>query len=450
VIARHRALFSVPGLRRLLVSSLLGRLPSGMFSLAILLFVHGRTGSFLAAGLAVGGFTLAGALVGPLLGRLVDRSGQTRVLLPAATAQALLLVALVLLPHATAPAATLVALSTLAGAALPPIAGCVRALWSEVVHDEQLEALYALDATAQEAIWTLGPLLVGSVAGFVTPAAAVLLCAALTLGGTGYFASSTISRRWRAHPRLASQGGALSGSPGLRVLLGSVALAGIVIGAVEVGLPALAVQQHARWSAGPLLALFSLGSMAGGLIYSARSWRLPAGRRYSVLLLAMAVAVAPLIALHTLPAGFPLSALAGLGLAPMMSCQFSLVGALAPAGTTTEAFTWHRAATIAGMAAGSALGGSLIDSRGAGAAFALGCAGVALAGVWVVLGRRRIEPPAGPAMLAAVEPLAAATTSAAAAQPPAPPTQVTLAAEALALAAEAVALAVQAVAQTAD
>ncbi len=121
----------------------------------------------------MGAFTLAGALVGPLLGALVDRHGQTPVLLPAAGAQAGLLVALVLVAQAGAPVAAVVALAALAGAAMPPIAGCVRALWSEVAHDEELETAYALDATTQETIWTLGPLLVGLTAGFVSPAAAV-------------------------------------------------------------------------------------------------------------------------------------------------------------------------------------------------------------------------------------------------------------------------------------
>ncbi len=96
MIARYRALFSAPGVGRLLFSSVVGRLPSGMFSLAILLFVHGSTDSFLAAGVAVGAFSLAGAVIGPLLGAQVDRHGQTRVLLGAALAQAGLLVALVL------------------------------------------------------------------------------------------------------------------------------------------------------------------------------------------------------------------------------------------------------------------------------------------------------------------------------------------------------------------
>ncbi len=412
MIARYRALFSTPGVGRLLFSSVVGRLPSGMFSLAILLFVHASTDSFLVAGVAVGAFSLAGAVIGPLLGAQVDRHGQTRVLLGAALAQAGLLVALVLVGDenpAHPPVAATVALAALAGGALPPIGGCVRALWPEVASGEELETAYALDASTQETIWTLGPLLVGLTAGFVSTAAAVLLCAALTVVGALYFASSKLSRGWRADRRERTRGGALGASPSLRMLLYTVVLAGVVIGAVEVGLPALAVEQGARWSSGPLLALFSLGSMVGGLVYSARSWALPITRRYSAILMAMGIAVAPLIAVHTLAPVFALSVLAGLCLAPMISCQFSLVGALALEGTVTEAFTWHRAATVAGMAGGSALGGSLIDTHGPGGAFALGCVGVATAAALAMVGRRRITPAA-----------AAHTTAEASAIPPVP------------------------------
>jgi MFS family permease len=485
MIARYRALFSTPGVGRLLVSSVVGRLPSGMFSLAILLFVHGTTDSFLAAGIAVGAFSLAGAAIGPLLGAQVDRHGQTRVLLGAALAQAGLLVGLVLVTQAGAPVAATVVLAGLAGGALPPIGGCVRALWSEVAHGEELQTAYALDATTQETIWTLGPLLVGLTAGFVSSAAAVLLCAALTVAGALYFATSKLSRGWRADRRARTRGSALGASPSLRMLLYTVVLAGVVIGAVEVGLPALAVGQGARWSSGPLLALFSLGSMIGGLIYSARSWALEIGRRYSAILTAMAIAVAPLIVVHALAPAFVLSVLAGLCLAPMISCQFSLVGALALEGTVTEAFTWHRAATVAGMAGGSALGGSLIDTHGPGGAFALGCVGVAAAAALAVVGRRSITPAAvpgttavasvavDPAELDSVEQLGALTPATEAATPitpagavPAPPATTDALAPAsterlvlvpmaegpvpLELAAEAVALAVKALSLAAE
>jgi MFS family permease len=363
-----------------------------MFSLALLLFVREQTGSFLAAGVTVGAFTLAGALTSPVHGARVDRLGQARVLASCASAQGVLLVALVVCSRAGAPVAAVVAVAALAGAALPPISGCIRALWAEVApDDEALQTAYALDAVTQEVIYTVGPLLVGSVAVVVSATASVLLCAAITVIGTVFFATSTLSRRWQGCVHERARGGALV-SPGLRALLASAVLAGMVIGALEVGLPALAVHLRSPGSAGVLLALFSIGSMSGGLLYSARNWRLSIGRRYTTILVMVAISVMPLLVVHSLAAGLLFSLVSGLGVAPMLSCQFSLVGALAPAGTTTEAFTWHRAATVGGIAAGSAVGGVLIDAAGASGSFALGCFAAALAYLLAAIGRRRIDP----------------------------------------------------------
>ncbi len=396
MIGRYRALLSAPGFMRVLASSLLGRLPSGMCSLAILLFVHARTGSFMAAGLAVGAFALMGAVTSPLFGGLVDRTGQTRVLVSAAVMQAMLLLSLVLAADAGAPVLAVVALAAAAGATPPPIAGCVRALWQDVVPDPAvLESAYAFDATSQELIWIGGPLLVGAAAAFFSPAAAVVLCALVTLGGTVLFATSPPSRRWRSSAGERSLTRVLA-NPGLRLLLASALFAGMVIGVVELGLPALAVEHGSRSLAGPLLAAFSVGSMLGGLLYSARSWSLAPGRRYAIMLISMALCVAPLVLVTSVIAAFPLAALAGLGVAPVLACQFSLVGALAPRDATTEAFAWHRAATIGGMSAGAALGGSLLDAHGSGGAFALGAASAALAGVLVLLGCALIDPRAKP------------------------------------------------------
>jgi hypothetical protein len=91
-------------------------------------------------------------------------------------------------------------------------------------------------------------------------------------------------------------------------------------------------------------------------------------------------------------AGLLCSVIAGLGVAPMLASQFSLVGTLALAGAATEAFTWHRAATVGGIACGSAVGGALVDGAGSGGAFALGCTAATLAYALAALGSVRIEP----------------------------------------------------------
>ncbi|HVR04900.1 MAG TPA: MFS transporter [Solirubrobacteraceae bacterium] len=392
MLSRYRGLFALEGFHRLVVSAVLARLPSGMFSLAILLFVRSHSGSFLIAGVTVGAFTLSGALCSPLLGGAVDRLGQARVLLPAAVCQVLLLAVFLLLVPLRIPTVATVALAAVAGAALPPVSGCIRALWPKVARDPQtLELAYSLDAISQEVIYTTGPLLAGAVAVAVSPGAALALCALVSVGGTLLFASSPYSRAQHGGARKRSGGGVLAGG-GVRVLLVSSLFGGCVVGAAEVGLPALALHAGSRASAGVLLALFSVGSMLGGVFYGARAWRAALAARYVLVLVALELAMAPLVLAHSLLAAIPLSAFAGLGVAPMLSCQFSLMSALAPADATTEAFSWHRAATVAGIAAGSAIGGGLVDAVGPSAAFALGCTGAALAAVFAVGGRRLLDP----------------------------------------------------------
>lgn len=127
-----RAFLSVPGTVRLLASSLAGRLPLGMSSLALLLLVRLQTGSFATAGLVVGAFTLSSAAASPLLGILVDRVGARPLLVMVAVGQAGALPALVIAAQSGATLAILVVVAALAGALTPPISGCVRALWPRV------------------------------------------------------------------------------------------------------------------------------------------------------------------------------------------------------------------------------------------------------------------------------------------------------------------------------
>jgi MFS family permease len=390
VVSAYRTLLSVPGARRLLVSAVVGRMPLGMSSLAILLLVRAHTGSFAIAGASVGAFALAGAAAAPMQGALVDRLGQPRVLLPCAALQSSLLLLLVAGAQWRLPGGALIVLAGLAGAFLPPISACARALWSEVAPGAAVrEAAYALDAITQELIWILGPIVVGVVAGVVSSAAALVVSAAVTAGGTVLFAAAPLARRWQASSR--ARGSALVSS-GLRALLVSVALTGVALGAGEVGLPALAVHAGSRRAAGLLLALWSLGSLMGGLAYGARRWGPSVSARYGRLLLLVGLSIAPLVVVHSLGPAIGLSVLAGLAIAPLLSCQYSLVGALAPAGGVTEAFTWNAAGLVGGIAAGSALAGWLVDGPGVSAPFALGCAAAASAGALALLGRRRLEP----------------------------------------------------------
>jgi len=391
VLGAYESVLSVPGSRRLMSSALVGRLPQGMSSLAILLLVRGATGSYGAAGAAVGTYALASAVVAPVQGRLVDRFGRLRVLVPTAIGQGIALAALVVAAHGQAGTAALVLLSGLAGALVPPIAPTVRALLGEVLRDPKVrETGYALDAVAQELVWIAGPLVVAVIITATSPADAVLLLAVVCISGTLLFVRSPLARD-RTGPGSARARTAALASGRLRALLAPIALTGMGLGAIEVGLPSLALHAGSRSASGLLLALWSVGSLTGGLWYGSRGWRSSLAVRYRLLLVLAVACTAPLILARSIPAGIVCSLLAGLAIAPVFSCQYALVGRAVTPGSETEAFTWVTAALLAGLAAGAAVGGAMIGSQGVGAPFVFSCLATALAAVLAVGMRRRFE-----------------------------------------------------------
>ncbi len=373
MVAKYRSVLSVPGSPALILSALVGRLPLGMSSLAILLLVRATHHSYAIAGLAVGAYALASATAAPVQGRLVDRFGRLRVLAPCAVAQAIVLVVFVLASSGDASGLALVPLAALAGALVPPVSPTARALLREVFHDPSVrDTAYALDSVAQEVVWITGPLVVALVVGFSSPEVAVLLVAVVCVMGTVLFVRSPLARgsgtRAAHEPRVA----ALANRE-LRVLLAPMALIGTGLGATEVGLPSLALHAGSRPATGLLLAVWSVGSMVGGLWYGAHVWNSTLSSRYRLLLAAAVVCTAPLILARSVPEGIIGSLLSGLTIAPVFSCQYALVGRVATPGTENETFTWFSAALVGGLAAGSAIGGASIGPGGVSAPFVISC-----------------------------------------------------------------------------
>src|SRR5262249_52968292 len=95
-------------------------------------------------------------------------------------------------------------------------------------------------------------------------------------------------------------------------------------------------------------------------------------------------------ALRSIPGGAAGAVLAGLAMAPVLSCQFALVGRAVPEGSETEAFTWLQAALIGGLSAGTALAGVVVARGGVGAPFGIACAAFAAAAVMAARLSRKV------------------------------------------------------------
>ncbi len=388
-----------PHAARLLGGTLLGRLPNGMAALAIVLFARAHGGGYTLAGVLSAVYGLAMAAGQPVLGRAMDRFGQPRILAAGAVAAAAGFAVLAVAGLRPLPVA--VGGVFLAGFATPPLEAGLRALWPSVLAGPaEVQAAYALDAAAQELLFTCGPLLVIAAA-TVSEAAALLLTGLLGVAGTFVVVSSRPSRSWRGEPGGGHWAGPLR-SPGIRVLIAALSFVGVALGVISVAVVTYADARHVAYASGLLLALNAGGAFLGGVLYGRRPRHGPAQRRLVLLMAGLAAGYLPLMWAPPIAVMAVLAALSGVFLAPVLACSFTLVDGLAPPGTVTEAFAWLVTAFGVGSSAGAALAGLAGDAAGVHGAFAVAGAGGVLALLTLAAGGRTRRP--GPVSLVASTP----------------------------------------------
>src|SRR6185295_1725729 len=249
--------------------------------------VRDRGGSYSAAGAVSGAYFVATAVGAPIAGRLVDRRGQTRILLPRAVIFPALLFGVCALALVDAPLTAIAVCAAAAGALMPPVGASLRALWPRMFADARLlAAAYAIEASLQEITFIAGPLLVALLTAAVSPVLALAVAAVIGGVGTTLIALAPPVRAWRPDERHSgSILGALESRGVMTIITLSVCL-GVGFGATEVGFPAFA-EGHGGAELGSIpLALFACGSLVGGLIAGAHVTVSPVRLlRFSALLL---------------------------------------------------------------------------------------------------------------------------------------------------------------------
>lgn len=389
--ARHAA--------RLLTGTLVGRLPNATAAIAIVLFVRAEGGTYSLAGALAAVYGVANAVGQPVLGRLVDLYGQPRVQLPAALAAALAMTVFAL--TGTQPPAVAYTAVAAAGLFTPPLEGGLRALWPSVLRrDDQVHTAYAMDAVAQEVIFTVGPLLVTLCVSLWSAQAALVVLNAVGVLGALSVVVSPPSRAWRSAPREAHWLGALR-SPGLLALLGAFLFVGVAMGSITVAAVPYADDHGGDAVYGWLMAALGLGALVGGAVYGARQWAGAPERRLRLLVGLLAVCYLPLLLMPGAVAMVALTVLAGVFLAPCIACAFIIVDRHAPAGTVTEAFSWLVTTFTVGASVGTGVAGPVVEAGGALWGFAVpGVAGAVSLLVLLVTGRV-LTAPVGRAVVAA-------------------------------------------------
>jgi MFS family permease len=359
-VSSYSSLLKTRGVARIIAAQLTARFPFGMLSLAFLLHIERVHDSYGAAGLVLAALSIGQAIAGPLTSRLMGVWGMRRVITLTMLICAIAITAIAMLPLEI-PAAMAVAL--VAGLTMPPIQPAVRTIYPKMVNSKQLTPLFSLDASAQEIIWVLGPVITTFVSTQIGTVWGILLAVVFLLGGGTWFIASPELGRVRI-PRSRRKLGAVLAKP--PVLLATVVgfLLVATCAAIEAGV--VATFGHDGLEAGIVLAIFAVGSLVGGLSLG----HLPIGpwalaRRMLIVFVGTALAAASLNIWWLSITLF----VAGIGIAPALAVMFSIVSSSVRFSDTAEAYGWVGTGQLIGAAVGSAFAGFLIDSQGATGAF---------------------------------------------------------------------------------
>ncbi|MBM3358550.1 MAG: MFS transporter [Betaproteobacteria bacterium] len=389
---RYGDLFGAPEVRATVLASVIGRIPIGVATLAVLLFVQARTGSFALAGSTAALYVLGLSVVAPFLGRMIDRVGPRRVLSVSAVVYPGMLGALVLLVVHAESHWWVAAAALLAGAAFPPITICMRTLYPRLLPDiGLLQTAYSVDSALVETIFIAGPALVALFVAAGYPYAAVLFAAVCAAIGSAVFLRTPAVRNWAVHPDSAPR--SLLGPlriPRLLAVFAATVCYSVGFGLYEVAVTAFATTRGHPAAAGVILALASVGSTAGAVIYGSRDWGWPIARQYLLAVGLMAAGLLLLTPITNLTLFAFANIVAGVPMATVIAVQSLLVSQIAPRVMLAESFTWGATCLLGGISAGIAAGGMLAEYVPAATILAVAVAATLLSGaiVWTMLGER--------------------------------------------------------------
>ena len=333
-------------------------------------------------------FVLAEAVFAVAHGRWVDHHGQSRVLPIAISVFGAGLALMMLAVEQDWPRLFTYVFAAVSGAALPQVGASVRTRWSHLLADPgEVQTAFALEAVLDEVVFVVGPVLVTLLATSWHPVAGLTF--ALVVGVLGTFAFAA-QRATEPPAGRHSPSGPRPPMPWRLVLpLAVVCLSlGALFGAAEVATVAFAEEEGVRWAAGWLLATWSFGSLVAGLVTGAVAWRSGPDVRLRWGSAAMALAMAPLVLVESVPLMAVVLLVGGLAIAPTLIGTMTMVEQGVPTPRLTEGMAILHTGLVAGVAPGASIAGIVVDHSGASAAYAVALAGGILGALAAQTARR--------------------------------------------------------------
>lgn len=357
------------------------RFSIAVYPLGLILLVSIRTGRYSFAGVLSGIFVVASGVGNPLLARLVDRFGQSRVLLPASAVHVSAAIVIMTLALVRAPVWTLIAPAVVCGFAYLAVGSMVRARWSHVLAGRpELGTAYSLESTLDEVIFTAGPLLATVLATQLDPVVVFGFAAVLVATGAMWLQRQRATEP-PAHVAGAPRPDSALRYPGVLLLVLAAAGMGAVFASAEVTMVAFCGQRGATAVAGAVLASLAFGSGVSGFIYGSRTRGGNVLDRFRRSALVFSLLPLLFLAAVNIPVLAVLGFVVGLGIAPTLIMAFRLIEQVVPGAALTEGMAWLTTGLSVGYGVAAALVGRLADAYGARMAFTVTIGSAVVVGV---------------------------------------------------------------------
>ncbi len=404
MFGKYVSVLRVPGAARFSAAGFVGRIQMSMIGLGAVLLLQHERGSYAIAGAVSAIYALSMAIISPQVSRLIDSLGQRRVVRVQLAVHLPSMVALIVLAMSHTPDWMLYLVAFVTGASQPNIGPLVRARWSTMLTGTgSLRTAFAWESLLDEVIFIGGPPLATVLALSLFPSASLVAATVLLAVGTVLFlAQRGTEPPTTSHARQRRQRPAIA-LPGVAAVSMVYVLIGGIFGAWEVTTVAFSQQHGHPGVAGLLLAIYSVGSLGGGLVFGALNLRASLLRQFLFMLAVMAVVTLPLPMLGSVWLLGLGALVAGIAVAPVLISGMSLIERIVPMSRLTESMSWPSAGLAVGLAVASPLAGIIVDAHDASTAYWItsGCAVGAAVVAFALLGSLRRANVAATARIAA-------------------------------------------------
>lgn len=388
----YREIFRAPGAKGFSAAGFFARLPIAMAPIGIVAMLSQTHGEYWLAGAVSATFALTNAALSPQISRLVDRKGQSKVLIPATIVSVIAFAVLIIATNQKWPAWTLF-LSAFLAAAMPSIPAMMRARWTEIFRDRpELNTAFAFESAADELVYISGASLSVGLAVSLFPEAGMMISTTfLALGTFAFLLQRSTEPKVRPVESGRQQRSAIFLRP-VQIITLALIFVGSTFATAEVSAVAITKALGQPEAASLVIGVYAIGSFVVGLILGALNPKMPLQRQLLIAVSVLALTALPLLVANTSVALLAFAVfLSGVAISPIFITSFGLIERRVPESMLTEGVTWVMTGIGIGMALGAFVSGWVIDNFGPDNGFWVSVAASLSTVVIIGLGQRALS-----------------------------------------------------------